>query len=376
MESMSRRQKFPCAEMPCDVEDSSPLRPRSLEVVEAAYRVVADEGRHGCRAQPAHSTDFEQVAGRVAEAGPGNLRACGAAQPRKGDFQVNAGDLAVLWIHLIGESRKQIQEVNRGGPWKGSYEAQSGTDQGIQEIGFQFSALRSNVILEARSGLLMIKEVCLTRLHWFAGCFLLLASTVTFAGYKVRPWTLRERTGYPANLTSEKVTIAAEPLFDDALAAKVFDKNDIVTRGIMPLGIIVFNDNDFPVEIVGGSIEVIQGNDHYRTLPPGEVVHRLFQKGKAIDWNPLPFPRKQSMGGINRDALDDFDQKFLGNKVIAPHDKGGGFLYMHILASGDLPGYLSKARVYIPEIVRRDTGAALIYFEFDLKPAIVHIPRN
>lgn len=187
------------------------------------------------------------------------------------------------------------------------------------------------------------------------------------AGYKARRWDVRAKETYPAKLTSEGVTIAVEPLFSDALAAQVFDKNDIVTRGIMPLAVAVFNDNDFAVEIDGMSIEIIHGRERLRTLTPNEVVYRLFRKQTSWINRPIPrVPRSQ----LNIDALEDFDSKFLMRKVVEPRSRGGGFLYFHIGGSADAASYLADSTVYIPDIYRLDDGSRLIYFEIELKPAV------
>lgn len=193
------------------------------------------------------------------------------------------------------------------------------------------------------------------------------------AGYKARIWSAGARESYPANLTSEGVTIAVEPLFTDALAAQAFDKDDIVTRGIMPLAIVIFNDNNFPIKVDGLSIELIHEDDHIRTLPPNEVVYRLFKKDKS--WISQPIPRL-SRSELNKDALDDFDNKFLMDKTVAPHDKGSGFLYIHISYSKDLASYLSKALVYIPKIYRQDNGSRMIFFEIALQAAISAASRG
>jgi len=201
----------------------------------------------------------------------------------------------------------------------------------------------------------------------FLGIALAWAAGPIWAGYKARPWTVKAREDYPASLTSEGVTIAVEPLFTDALAARVFDKNDMVTRGIMPLAIVIFNDNDFPIEVDGLSIELIHDKDHIRTLSPNEVVSRLFRKEKS--WLPQPIPRA-SRSELNTDALDDFDSKFLMEKMVEPHDKGSGFLYLHVPVSADLPTYLSDSVVYIPHVYRRDNGSRMIFFEIGLAAAI------
>jgi hypothetical protein len=196
---------------------------------------------------------------------------------------------------------------------------------------------------------------------------LALTAATVLAGYKAKPWTPRALESYPARLSSEGVTIAADPLYRDTLAAQVFDKSDIVTRGIMPLGVIIFNDNDFPVTVVTGSIELINGDEHVHTMLPNEVVQRVFTKSNKGSWIPQPIPRMPSGNSLNRDALDDFDHKFLGEKTIEPHSKGGGFLYVHIPAEKIEP-YLAASRLYIPDVYRQDKGERMIFFEIDLKP--------
>jgi hypothetical protein len=190
-------------------------------------------------------------------------------------------------------------------------------------------------------------------------------------GYKAPIWTMGARESYPASLTSEGVTIAVDPLYTDALAAQVFDKEDMVTRGIMPFAVLIFNDNDFPIEVHGSSVELICEEDHIRTMYPYEVVYRLFTKSK--EWIKQPIP-KSSRSVLNKNALDDFEHKFLLYKTIPGHDKGAGFLYMHIPQSEDPAAYLSKALIYIPRVFRQDDGSRLIFFEIELKAALKSIP--
>jgi hypothetical protein len=199
------------------------------------------------------------------------------------------------------------------------------------------------------------------------GMALVSTAVPIWARYKIIPWSVKARENYPASLTSEGVTIAVEPLFTDALAARVFDKPDMVTRGIMPLAILIFNDNDFPVEVDGLSIELIHESEHIRTLSANEVTYRLFRKDKS--WLSKTKIPRLSRSELNEDALDDFDSKFLMEKIVAPHDKGGGFLYLHI-DSDDLVSYLSKSVVYIPNVYRRDNGARMIFFEIALDASI------
>jgi hypothetical protein len=191
-----------------------------------------------------------------------------------------------------------------------------------------------------------------------------------WAKYKTLSWNPKPRASYAASLTSEGVTIAVEPLYTDAAAAQVFDRSDMITRGIMPLTVVIFNDNDFSIEVDGMSVELIHKDQHIRTMPPNEVVYRLSRKEKA--WRSQPMP-KLSRADLNTDALDDFDSKFLMNKSIPSHSSGGGFLFLHIPDSEDLASFLSQSLVYIPKIFREDKGSRLIYFEIELAPAFKSI---
>jgi hypothetical protein len=189
------------------------------------------------------------------------------------------------------------------------------------------------------------------------------ATATMIAGYKARIWNVSARESYPASLMSEGVTIAVNPLFNDALAAQVFDKDDIVTRGIMPLAVVIFNDNDHAVEVDGMSIQLIRDEERIRTLTPGEVVSRLYGKGRSMLGQPTARPP-------NEKALEDFDNKFLLHKPIAAHSNGGGFVYMPVYDAGNLASYLSTATVYIPNVYRKDNGSRLVFFEINLNAAL------
>ncbi len=201
---------------------------------------------------------------------------------------------------------------------------------------------------------------------------LLSACAIALAAYKARPWAPKARESYRALQSSQGVTIALDPLFRDNLASQVFDKNDIVTRGIMPVAVIVFNDNDFPIEVQGESIELVLGGDRVRTLEPDQFVPALFKKtpSKLGGLNPIPIPRGARVDSTNADAMDDFSLKFFGVKTMLPRGLAGGFLYFRVPQTSSLAEQLSSAVVYIPDVSRTDKNTRLMYFEIDLKPAL------
>jgi hypothetical protein len=198
-----------------------------------------------------------------------------------------------------------------------------------------------------------------------------IAAAVTVpARYKAPKWAPGPRENYPAFLTSEGVTIAVEPLYTDELAARVFDKKDMITRGIMPFAVVIFNDNDFSIEVSGLDIELIHKDRpdvRIKTMSPNEVTWRLSQRDKK--WRTQRIPRL-TQNELDRDMLEDFDDKFLMDKTVAARGSAGGFLYLHLPETGSIGEFLSGAMLYIPKIHRFDNGSRLIYFEIGLNEAV------
>ena len=196
------------------------------------------------------------------------------------------------------------------------------------------------------------------------------AAATGLARYRAPAWEPDPRENYQAFQISEGVTIAVEPLYTDALAARAFDKNDMITRGITPFAVVIFNDNDFPVEISGLDIELIHQNRpnvRIKTMSPNEVTWRLSQRSKA--WHTQRVPRV-SQKDLDRNMLEDFDNKFLMNETVEARSTMGRFLYLHLPQNESVEEFLSGAMLYIPRIFRLDNGSRMIYFEIPLAPAV------
>jgi hypothetical protein len=198
-----------------------------------------------------------------------------------------------------------------------------------------------------------------------------IAAAVTGLAYKAPKWEPGPRENYQAFLTSEGVTIAVEPLYTDELAARVFDKKDMITRGIMPFAVVIFNENDFSIDVSGLDIELIHKDRpdiRIKTMSPNEVTWRLSQRNKK--WQTQRIPRL-SQNELDRNMLEDFDNKFLMSKTVKARGKAGGFLYLHLPENESAVEFLSGATFYIPRIYRLDDGSRMIYFEIPLAPAVL-----
>ena len=194
-----------------------------------------------------------------------------------------------------------------------------------------------------------------------------------FAGYKARPYVPLPIESYPCRITSEGLTVAVEPMFTDALAAKAFDKKDIVARGIMPLTIVILNDNGFAVEVDGSSIELLVEGVRIRPVSPEQAIGRIFQHKlhpqEVRIPSPVPIPRVEIYTS-NADACGDFSRKHLGTRRIEPKSLAAGFIYLPVKTLANLREDLSGAQIYIPDLYRADTGRRMMFLEIDLGPAL------
>ena len=199
------------------------------------------------------------------------------------------------------------------------------------------------------------------------------------AKYRARPYVPNSIGSYPARLTSEGITIAVEPLLTDALAAKVFDKDDIVARGILPLAVIISNDNSFAVDVDASSIELIVKDNRVLPVGPDVAIQRIFQwklpPQEVRVPSPVPFPTVVIYKS-NADAFDDFARKHLGLKKVEPKSLAAGFIYLPVTSAADVRRNLAEARIYIPKLYRDDTGGRMMFIEIDLKPALEASPEK
>jgi len=195
------------------------------------------------------------------------------------------------------------------------------------------------------------------------------------AGYKLLHWSARAIESYPAQQTNDKVTIAAEPLYTDALAARVFDKKDMLSRRILPLALVIRNDNDFAVELSSECVELILEGRRLKTLDPMQTLHKLYGRPSLLT-APAPSGKNQprqipsSLPKVPKEAIQDFKQKFFGHKTVFPHFAEGGFLFIPIPHAGDAAAQIANSRVYIPDVNPVGKGNPIMFFEFDLKPAM------
>lgn len=196
----------------------------------------------------------------------------------------------------------------------------------------------------------------------------LLAGAVA-PGYKPVEIRAKEAGQYAAHQEFQNLTIAAYPCDTRHKARQLFDTDKFAKKRILPVLIVVENNNDFVVNLDGRAIFLIDsaGTQH-RPMHYLDVLADLNNKRRP----PISEiePRAPGRRGnrkrrlASEEMLSDFEQKAFGDKLIAPYTKDFGVVFYEIPWEG---WDLSKSRFYLPEIYNFSAKEPLIFFEFEAR---------
>ncbi|MBZ5536470.1 MAG: hypothetical protein LAO31_10980 [Acidobacteriia bacterium] len=202
---------------------------------------------------------------------------------------------------------------------------------------------------------------------------------LVLAGYKVKPFSTGHAKSYLALDSHDKITIAAQPYDRPEKVLEVFDR-DPSRQNFVTVLIVVSNDSDDEIEVDGIEVELANSKLHaLHPTPTEDVVREIFYpKDRRRDSKG-----KIGIGGIGlggnpekdfTNARADFLSKELGDKFIPPHSTASGFVFYE---TPQLEAALVGGKIYIPRVrIRRSAdpkqvGRELLFYEIDLKPAIV-----
>lgn len=195
--------------------------------------------------------------------------------------------------------------------------------------------------------------------------FVVLGCLGASAGKEFAMPAAQSARAYPAHddHPMDKVAIAVDP-YDVEGKASIFTVN-YRNSGYLPVFFVITNDGDEPVTLVGMKAEL---NTKNRTkLYPAttdDLVRRLSHPSRSDRPNlPIPLPKKEVKGGVNRKTWDEIEQAQFGAKAVEPHSTARGFLFFDI---ADISNPLAGATFYLMG-VRDAKGDELIYFEIPME---------
>jgi hypothetical protein len=163
---------------------------------------------------------------------------------------------------------------------------------------------------------------------------------------------------------TDKVAIAVDP-YDVEDKASIFSVN-YRNYGYMPVFFVITNDGDEPVSLLGMKPE-LNTKDRSKLYPAtmDDLLRRLSHPSRNDRPNPLPIPlpKKEVKGGVNRKTWDEMEQAQFAAKAVEPHSTVSGFLFFDI--SG-ISNPLAGAHLYLMG-VRDNRGTELMYFEIPME---------
>ena len=205
------------------------------------------------------------------------------------------------------------------------------------------------------------------------GVYVLLAGQLLagalIPGYDSVEIRAKEAREYAAHQESQNLVIAAYPCDTRYKARQLFDTDKFARKRILPVLIVVENNNDFVVSLDGRAIFLIDGaGTHHRPMHYLDVLADLNNKRRPpISTFPAPVPGRRGSRRIkvaSEEMLADFEQKDFGEKLIAPYTKDLGVVFYEIPWDG---WDLSKSRFYLPEVYNFSAKEPLVFFEFEVR---------
>lgn len=202
-----------------------------------------------------------------------------------------------------------------------------------------------------------LAEVC--------GAALLCGVSAIAAKEFVMPVAQPART-YPAHddHASEKVVVAVDP-YDLEDKASIFSVN-YRNYGYMPVFFVITNEGDQPVSLVGMKAQ-LNTKDRSKLFPASmDDLQRRLSHPSRNDGRitlPIPLPKKEVKGGVNRKTWDEIEQAQFGAEAVEPHSTVRGFLFFDI---EDIANPLADASFYLMG-VHDAKGNELMYFEIPME---------
>ena len=196
-------------------------------------------------------------------------------------------------------------------------------------------------------------------------CVLLCCLGAIAAKEFVMPAAQPART-YPAHddHPMEKIVVAVDP-YDVEDKASIFSVN-YRNHGYMPVFFVITNDGDQPVSLLGMKAQ-LNTKDRSKLLPSttDDLARRLSHPSRNDRPNtlPIPLPRKEVKGGVDRKTWDEIEQAQFGAKAVEPHSTARGFLFFDI---ADISNPLAGASFYLTG-VHDAKGNELMYFEIPME---------
>jgi hypothetical protein len=165
---------------------------------------------------------------------------------------------------------------------------------------------------------------------------------------------------YPHRMTSEKVTIAAQPFVTDEETKEPFGKLNPWRYGVLSVLVVIQNDSADTLKIDRMKVTyVLPDNSKVDATPAGDVKYLLGAKAPThIPGSGLPV----HIGGSKKSPLNEWEieGRAFAAKVIPPGQSASGFFYFQLDTTSE------ASSVYISGLTNAASGKELFYFEIPM----------
>lgn len=177
---------------------------------------------------------------------------------------------------------------------------------------------------------------------------------------------MRPASSYQARQASEGLTIGVEVYQGRNKIKQVFKKADLDKLGIVPVLVVMQNDNDHALQLDRMRVELITSDRQtLESLRAEDVVRSGRIQRPDLTPRPSPIPGVGRGSRASRVSEEEFEvaQLEFVAPVVTARAKTHGFFYFRL---GKGPDRLTGAKLYINGIRSAKTGQDLLYFEIPL----------
>jgi hypothetical protein len=187
--------------------------------------------------------------------------------------------------------------------------------------------------------------------------------------YKMKKVDLLPIESYPAQITLNGVTIAADPYMTNEKSYTAFDIKNLNAKGYFPLRVIIQNNTQGYLSLRTRTIVLITaaGQQLY-TFPVMNLVEDV--TGKTMK-DKLPEIKAKDQTIISRPGspLIDFTDKELTNQLISPGSAASGFLFF-FNPEPLKKGFFEGSTLYLPRLEEEGTHKQIGPFTIKLDAAL------
>ena len=188
---------------------------------------------------------------------------------------------------------------------------------------------------------------------------LVLSITAAFAADKETPFKAQPAASYPAHQTSQQITIGADPYTDSEKLKLAFGKLDPNEHGVLPVLIVIQNDNPGTLRVANMKVEYLGPNRERIEATPAREVKYLRPPQRP---NMIPGPGTTvKVLKTKKNPLDawEIEGRAFAAQMIPAGNTASGFFYFQTTLQ-------PRSTIYVSGINEASTGKELLYFEIPL----------